>query len=120
MGLKYCHKKLIHWDVDSTEKKDELIVAFSADKKQLFQLLDLYMQCPGGLTESVNVLFHLILSEKWNKSHFFFVVTLIPYYHAAVAKKGYDKFFKEFQNIKNSNEPVVSFTCVMHNIFISI
>ncbi len=69
--------------------------SFIAAKKQLYELLDIMNKVPNGLTQFMHILLKTMVEEKWTKTHFFFMVTLIPYFHPNVASKTYNYFLKK-------------------------
>ncbi len=113
--FEYCHNHLVSWEAAPDMLKISVKDAFILAKKKLYGLIDLYSKCNSGLMQFANFMLQMMLEEKWTKSHFYMMVTLIPHYRDAVAYDKCPKFGEEFINMINSKEPVVS---LMTGIFI--
>ncbi len=113
--FEYCHKHLVSWEAAPDMLKISVKDAFILAKETLYGLIDLYSKCNSGLMQFANFMLQMMLEEKWTKSHFYMMVTLIPHYRDDVASDKCPKFGEEFNKMINSKEPVVS---LMTGIFI--
>ncbi len=108
LAFEHAHKNRIDWVATNEKEEVDMEKSFIAAKKQLYELLDIMNEVPNGLTQFMHILLKTMVEEKWTKTHFFFMVTLIPYFCPNVAAKTYDYFFEEVKKAKKEKGFTVS------------